>query len=368
MLDGAVGRRVGALFGRVLIGGVAALAILASAAGASSSAIDGKYLLSFDACDHAALGNACFQPQNHKVYLAQSDDGAGWQLVPGWTPFAGSVPDVVRRGDTIYVYAHTEPGNGNVVARYRVGSGTIDPLAQVSVSGAVGGDGFVDPSLIVDGDGRLVLFFMPGRAGGDPAMCPTGQSSCTRHFRSATEVDGSDGTKFAVDPGERASVDIGAGAESKTASDPDVFQGSDRFYLLVSEGQSELLLESSTLRGQYTRVGKLDENTGGVGSGYYDSASAAYWTYTHTGSPLVIRRAVTPVLGQIRESDWRVVASGASLGLGANWDVFSPGFAADVAGASAPVPATKKPAPKKKPIPKCKKGQHSTKAHPCRKR
>ena len=45
----------------------------------------------------------CNNPSSHEVYLAQSNDGASWSLVLGWEPRDGSVPDVLRRGDTLYV-------------------------------------------------------------------------------------------------------------------------------------------------------------------------------------------------------------------------------------------------------------------------
>jgi len=65
--------------------------------------ITAPYLMAFHACDTSA-GIDCNMPMNHKVYLAQSEDGVNWSLVPGWQPFQGSVPDVIRRGDTLYIY------------------------------------------------------------------------------------------------------------------------------------------------------------------------------------------------------------------------------------------------------------------------
>lgn len=67
--------------------------------------ITGKYLMAFHACDAAAA--ECRDPRNHQVYLAQSDDGAQWSLVPGWKPYPGSVPDVIRRGESLGLTATT---------------------------------------------------------------------------------------------------------------------------------------------------------------------------------------------------------------------------------------------------------------------
>ncbi len=60
-----------------------------------------RLLMAFHGCAEGATD--CNNPVNHRIYLAQSENGAQWSLVPGWTPLRGSVPDVFRRGDTAYV-------------------------------------------------------------------------------------------------------------------------------------------------------------------------------------------------------------------------------------------------------------------------
>ena len=70
---------------------------------APSSPFTGKLLMTFHACDSGS-GHDCYGPESNSVYVAQSDDGWGWSLVPGVEPFQGDVPDIIRRGDTIYVY------------------------------------------------------------------------------------------------------------------------------------------------------------------------------------------------------------------------------------------------------------------------
>jgi hypothetical protein len=150
------------------------------------------YLLAFGACDQAALGSACNDVRNKTTYLAQSDDGVSWSLVPGWPASNGSVPDVIRRGSTIYFYVHTEPGSLNQLIRYHVDTGVLDPPVSVAVTG-LGSGGFVDPSLIQDADGSLVLFFLPGILDREPAGCLPTEDPCLKHFQSATEVAGSDG-------------------------------------------------------------------------------------------------------------------------------------------------------------------------------
>ena len=86
---------------------------------------------------------------------------------------------------------------------------------------------FVDPTLAQLPDGRLILFFLPGVPGQDPAQCAAGESSCVRQIRSAVEVAGSDGTRFTVEAGARISETITGG----TFSDPDIFFFIDRYRL-----------------------------------------------------------------------------------------------------------------------------------------
>lgn len=83
-----------------------------------------KYLMSFHACNASTTN--CNDPRNHKVYIAQSDDGINWSPLPGYAPYSGSVPDIIRRGNTLYVYT---PGQ---VRRYQIDSNTWKDAATVS--------------------------------------------------------------------------------------------------------------------------------------------------------------------------------------------------------------------------------------------
>ena len=358
-----------------LVAACIALVAVPGAAARARSAVTGKYLLSFLACDRATLGDACNDPRNHHVYLAQSDDGVSWSVLPGWRPYAGSVPDVIRRGDTIYLYT---PGQ---LARYHVSTGVLDPPLQVAVTG-LGQASFVDPSAIQESDGRLVLFFLPGRFGSDPASCLSISDPCVQHFQSATEVAGSDGARFTLDAGDRAAVTLASGSSTQSASDPDVFAAGSTYVLYVSEGQSTVALTSNALHGSFAQASTLvPQGAGGVASGYYDPPTQRYWTYAHIGggsSPTVIRRAVgADLTTPLPDAAWTTVLTGATAGLGAGYDVASPGFAPDTTGiplaASATTP-TSKPAAKKaarkakKTRPLCKKHQRSTTKKPCRKR
>ena len=291
---------------------------------ASQGDIAGKYLLAFHACEQ----NTCNDPRNHQVYLAESNDGASWSVVPGWTPHNGSVPDVVRRGDSLYLYSTTG------IRRYRFQTKTWEdplPVTLKTVSGAE--EMYVDPSPIVDKDGRIVLFYLVGTRGYDPARCAPGETSCTKYFRSAVEVDGSDGTDFQVLDGNRLEIPI---TSQSSASDPDLFSDGSRYVMYISRGNSVQVYTSAELNGAYALLsglpeGYLNQNTGGIPAGFYHAETRKYWTYVHIpqGNIQVIKRALHSSLSTpLTATDFTTVLTGADVaGLGPSWSVASPGFA-----------------------------------------
>lgn len=290
---------------------------------ATQGDITGKYLLAFHACDQ----NTCNDPRSHQVYLAESNDGMSWSVVPGWIPHNGSVPDVVRRGNSLYIYSTSG------VRRYRFQTKTWEdplPVTLKTVSGAE--DMYVDPGPIVDKDGRIVLFYMVGAKGYDPARCAPGETTCTKYFRSAVEIDGSDGTEFKVLEGNRLEIPI---TSQSTASDPDLFFDGSRYVMYISRGNNVQVYTSSELNGSYTLLndlpeGYLNQNTGGIPSGYYHAETKSYWTYVHIpqGNIQVIRRAVHSSLSKpLTASDFTTILTGTDVaGLGPSWSVASPGF------------------------------------------
>jgi len=276
--------------------------------------LPGVFLLAFHACDTQSTN--CFNPQNHSTYLAHSDDGASWTPLPNFTTFSGSVPDLIRRGDKVYVY---NPGR---VRRYTISTQTMDTGVAVSMRTRTGAiEHFVDPAPYLDPSTNKIILFYLSSTGviGDPAQCTT----CP--MRSATEVEGSDGTQFVVDSGDRILVARG--------TDPDIFFDGTRYIMYISEGASVRVATSPVLQGSYTLVstlpGGLLTNTGGVPAGHYDPATAQYWTYLHTpDNPSVIKRAIHPDFSRtLTESDFLTVVAGATFtGLGASYVVQSPGF------------------------------------------
>ena len=282
------------------------------------TSLPGQYFLAFLGCDHAAFN--CLDPMNHRVYLAQSNDGASWSLVPGWQPYPGSVPDVIRRGKDLYVYT---PGQ---VRRYRGATGTWESPVPVTLSDPAANN-YVDPSMTVDGQGRLVMFYLLGILGQDPAQCAPLQTTCTKHFHSATEVAGSDGTAFAVNPGDRVTVTIG---NPGSASDPDIYSDHGRFILYVSRGQSVQAFTSTALHGVYVPIPSLPNGGilttfGGVPAGYFDPLTARYWTYVQNGN---IQRATHASLdAPIPSSSFVPVVDPVAIGLGPTFEIGSPSFA-----------------------------------------
>lgn len=284
---------------------------------------DSKYLMAFHACDTATTD--CTNPKNHQTYIAQSNDGQTWQPIPDYTPYQGSVPDIIRRKNTIYIF---NPGQ---VRKYHIDTGIWDSPVSITLDGNQGK--FVDPSAILDDNNNIVLFYLLGQKGGDPARCPEGQSSCTKIFDSATEIDGSDGTKFVVDSGHRTEIEIG---NNDIASDPDIFKGASDYVLYLSLGRDIEARTAQTLLSSYEPIPTLDngilsQNIGGVSAGYYDPITKQYWTYLHTeeGSVNVIQQAVSSTLDTpLSTNDFTTVISGATYpGLGDTYSVESPSFA-----------------------------------------
>ena len=292
-------------------------------------AVFGRYLMSISSCDTAVLD--CHSPQNHEVYLAESEDGLAWSLVPEWEPYPGSVPDVIRRGDKLYIYDRQYLTKYDLVSntqdKHIPGAMGQDPSKQVTVEG-LGDAGYVDPSLIIDDAGRLVIFFMHGLRGADPAQCLPEETTCVKHFGSATEVDGSDGERFKLDNGQRASITVGDGSHLG-ASDPDIFFDGDQYVLYISHGTAISVWTSRSLTGDYSHVGDLSVTEGGVPAGYYHKNTRKYWTFGHVtqdGVTIIRRANHSDLTSRLSEQKWVEVISAPILGLPSTWDTGSPGF------------------------------------------
>lgn len=309
---------------------VAALVPLGASPAHSVEVPTQPLLMAFHAC--SAGGSACYDPRNHVVWLAQGLDGTNWSVLPGWVPYSGSVPDVFRRGNTAYVYS--APGS---VARLNLTTGALTPNVPVTLTD---GSGFVDPSMAQLPDGRLVLFYLPGQVGSDPAGCG-GAPSCVREIRSAIEVPGSDGTSFTPNSAPHISVTLTVGA----FSDPDVFFNGSTWVLYVSRGRSSEAYASSDLLGSYTKVGDITNNQGGVPAGIR-MANGSVLTLV-SADPNILSGTSTngtvSLNGALTTSASPALVPGSTL-------VGSPGLGVNTAGIPLPEPVTSSKT-------RCKKGK-----------
>lgn len=189
------------------------------------------------------------------VNLLQSVDGVRWGTVPGYEVAHGEDPSVVRRGGTLAVYDDLAPGGAGLTASarlYRAGpsalrlTGTravsvaLDAPAEARTASAVTG------SFVRDADGAPTLVYAlaypPGARG-----CAPGRA-CLK-IRTATEVAGSGGTRFADDRGTRFTL---AYDGSLPAGSPSAVQTRDGSTILFSgPGACLHVLLADDLHGSY---------------------------------------------------------------------------------------------------------------------
>jgi len=257
------------------------------------------------------------------VQLAQSSDGRTWSLLGGWQSYRGSVPDVFRRGNTLYVYSTSGALSAGLVRVDMTTGATTTSSVTLSDGGM-----WVDPSIAQLPDGRFILFYLPGIPGQDPAQCAQGESSCVRQIRSAVEVAGSDGAQFTVDAGARVSETVTSGS----FSDPDIFYNGSEWVVYVSRGSSVHAYTSSSIQGSYGFRGIVSNNLGGVPSALQLSdGSIATYVHSSVGSSTEIRMA-TSTSGIASIASFQTVLTAQSIGLGTHAE--SPGVALNVSGIS----------------------------------
>ena len=148
----------------------------------------------------------------------------------------------------------------------------------------------METSAILDEKRRIVLFYRACPA--DPAW-PCGNNPEHReYFRTATEIEGSDGTRFVVDEGDRLTIQTAP--PYTTATNPDVFRDRNGFVLYVGQTAGSsfddlvrciVAYSSKTLRGQYSKISGLPDGKLVCGkvhpsaTGHYDFGTDSYWTY-----------------------------------------------------------------------------------------
>ena len=225
------------------------------------------YLLSFHTCpsDKEPCGN----PLNHSVRLAGSDDGFNWNLLDWVEPFMGSVPDVLVRDGILYLYSLPELRRIDLATQEVLSGSVLTFQSEETIFHA-------DPSMILDEEGRIVMFFLEGAEGIDPASCP--EKPCTKRILSATEEPGSLGTEFSIDEGARLEIEITEDGPARV-SDPDIFATDSGYSMLISRGQSVRVYHSDELRGSFETLIKdnLTPGTGGVPAG--EQIDGEFWLY-----------------------------------------------------------------------------------------
>lgn len=302
-------------------------------------AFPGRYLMAVFGCE----AQICMDPSafNHQVWLASSDDAETWTVPEGFEPWPGSVPDLVRRGDTLYVYAG--PGE---VTRYHFDTDTWDAPEPFEATGPE--LRWRDPSPMVGPDGLIHVFYLVSEVeDGDPAECPADSATpCTQYFGSAIEVPDSDGARFEPQPGWRVQVELQPG---QRASDPDIFRTAEGWGLLITWLEGSSLFLSEALHGEYAPVpelgalSQLAEPFAGVSAGHYDPETGSYQTFVTWPEPpaqqgqepdIQVRRAVHDSLTErLAPEDFEVVwAGGDGSGLPEGFWAASPGFAENTRG------------------------------------
>lgn len=277
-----------------------------------------KYILSFH---HCAIPN-CGGPQNHTVVLAESNDLENWNLVPNFPSYQGSVPDVITRGNKLYIYTP------NKVKRYDNLSNIWDASpVNVSILDSIGNQvQFVDPSAYIDDSGRICLFFLNSTGiVGDPALCAT--PPCIAYFDSAVEVAGSDGTQFIKQSGHRIVYTTNTNFKP---TDPDIFKKGNTYYQYISFGTGTIVYSCNTLHGNYIQMaslpnGYLTNNNGGVPCGIFNTANNLFYSYGHKNAANGSEISLAKHADYNSQPAYSTLFTGNLIGLG-NVQVASPGI------------------------------------------
>lgn len=285
--------------------------------GSSAQPFTKPYIMSFHSCPYPACGT----PQNHTVHLAESDDAETWTLVNNFPSYTGSVPDVITRGQKLYIYT---PGK---VKRYDQNLNQWETnTSTVTVLDSIGNPvQFVDPSAFINDAGLICLFFLNSTGiTGDPAYCAN--PPCTAYFDSAIEVPGSDGTQFIIQTGHRISYITNSNFKP---TDPDIFQVGTTYYQYISYGTGTIVYASNQLHGTYTIQpslpnGYLTTQNAGVPSGIFIPNTQLIHSFGHRNGNMGTEISFAKHADFLMQPNYSTSFSGPSIGLG-NVQVASPG-------------------------------------------
>jgi hypothetical protein len=290
----------------VRLAAVAAVGAVCVGTGAAvaQNAVTQPYLMALDTCDPTT---PCL-PLNKTIYVLQSSDGADWQTLPGFTPFPGSVPTVVRRGNELYLVeqdGHDLSGKASLNAmkliRYHMDTGIWDAPVLINLTDSGNSGPYIDTDLTLDAQGNIVLVY-------DTDFGGCAASSCAQHIRIATEVPGSDGGSFIAQTNDAVTIQVAAGGG---AGNPYLFFDGSQYILYVltingplpqvSQFAQISVYTSPNIGGPYSLSPALPDGalvaTGGPGvSGFYNAARGQYWDYVSAGNS--VDQAVVTSLAQ----------------------------------------------------------------------
>jgi hypothetical protein len=226
----------------------------------------------------------CTTPRNHMIRFAQSADGASWTEIAGWQAYSGSVPDVFRRGDTVYVV-----GTGVSKIDLRKGLVTAHRISTKRAGGSNAMPRDVSFAGQLD-DGRLVIVYVP-------PMSEVSPDAPQFRVHLAVEKAGSDGTAFEW-AADALTIDRSALMVQGEPTDPDIFWNGSTWVLYVSVGSNVLAFTAPTLLGPYSPATQsvVSRDQGGVPSGILapDGTVMSFVNFGDFRSATVsIRRAVS---------------------------------------------------------------------------
>lgn len=258
------------------------------------------YLMAFHTC---STTSNCEDPTNHTIRIAESSNGADWTDVSGWQGYRGSVPDVIRRENTIYVI-----GAGLSRIDVTTGQVTADSFSVSRTDGS--------PSLARDPafagqltDGRLIVVYVPSMQEVE------GKTSIP--VKLGTEVVDSNGSSF-VEYGTAVDVPLDIAGVHGMASDPDIFFNGTEWVLYVSMGSNVVSFTAPAVTGPYSvaSVTVVSQGAGGVPSAMVGTDGV--WVYVNDGlsrDSIYIRRAVTTTgTSKIPASSFQTVLTGTPYG------------------------------------------------------
>jgi len=296
---------------RIMIGSFVAALLVASVAAAQTrdpeapahtgftvTPPSGAYVMGFHTCS-----SDCENPVGHTVRLVQSQDGVVWTDVVGWKPLSGSVPDVIRRGNTLYVI-----GAGLTRIDMTTGKATADYFKVKKADGksALARDVSFAGQL---SDGRFVVAYVPSM------QDVVGAAAIPVQL--AVEDVGSNGSTYTF-TGTAISIGSTSLPVPGQPTDPDIFFNGTQWVLYVSVGANVVSFTSSSISGPYDTASAtvVSSNAGGVPAGVQsDGGVMAFVNSGPTRDSLVIKRAVSATgTTPLPSSAFTTVLTGAAYG------------------------------------------------------